>query len=270
MTELTYRQQILDWRKEREHGFRRENGWLALAGLFWLKQGPNRIGSDPACAIRLPTRAPAWIGDLELNGDAVRFQPALMVKVKINDKPAKPVILKPDTSADPTFITVDDLCLVVIQHGARLGVRLWDNQRAERRERPPRRWYEIDPSFRFSGRYSPYASPSRSLFPDVSGEIIEENVAGFISFEHQDKPYRLDVTMEKDGSLFIRFWDPTSKTTSYPSGRYLTANPGDDGSLILDFNYSYNPPCAFTEYATCVFAPEQNRLDFEIQAGEAY
>ncbi|MBI3163558.1 MAG: DUF1684 domain-containing protein [Chloroflexi bacterium] len=43
-----------------------------------------------------------------------------------------------------------------------------------------------------------------------------------------------------------------------------------DGRIFLDFNKAYNPPCAFTDFATCVFAPEQNHLNFKVAAGETY
>ena len=53
------------------------------------------------------------------------------------------------------------------------------------------------------------------------------------------------------------------------AGRYLdVARPGPDGKAVIDFNRAYNPPCAFTQFATCPLPPNENRLDLAITAGE--
>jgi len=151
-----------------------------------------------------------------------------------------------------------------------MGIRMWDNLRAERQGFPLREWYEINESFIFQAEYRPYDQPRVSFFPDLTGEKTELLVDGAISFSHGAREYSLDVTREDGQSFFIRFWDPTSESNSYPTGRYLITDPPENGKVVLDFNFGYNPPCAFTDFATCVFAPEQYRLDFSILAGETY
>ena len=72
---------------------------------------------------------------------------------------------------------------------------------------------------------------------------------------------------EKD--YFIIFKDGTSGKETYGAARYLYAHPPDEnGMTIVDFNKAYNPPCAFTPYATCPLPPPQNRLKIRIEAGE--
>jgi uncharacterized protein len=109
-----------------------------------------------------------------------------------------------------------------------------------------------------------------AYFPDLTGEKSEFPVEGYLSFEFDEKKYKLDINKEDDGTVFLRFWDPTSEDETYPTGRYLVADVDKDGSIFLDFNKAYCPPCAFTDFATCVFAPEQNHLDFRVTAGETY
>jgi uncharacterized protein (DUF1684 family) len=157
----------------------------------------------------------------------------------------------------------------VIQRGNKIGVRLWDNQREQRKTFPPRVWFEIDKAYRLAAAYATYERPKKAYFPDLTGEKAEFPVEGYLTFEFSGKRYRLDANKEEDGSLFIRFWDPTSKDETYPSGRYLVAEERN-GALFLDFNKAYSPPCSITDYATCVFAPEQNHLDFRVNAGEKY
>ncbi|MBL0344799.1 DUF1684 domain-containing protein [Candidatus Villigracilis affinis] len=270
MTSKTYRQTLNEWRQERDKTIRQENGWLSLAGLYWLKLGKNQFGSDLKCEVQLPARVPAVVGYLEYNGKSVSLRTIDGHKVYVNDKHTDFAILQPDISENPSFIKLEDVCLVVIQRGNRLGVRMWDNQREERRSFPARAWYDIDEQYRIPATFTPYERPKMAYFPDITGEKSEFPVEGYLSFEFGGNHYQLDINKEDDGTLFIRFWDPTSKDETYPTGRYLIADVEADGKIFIDFNRSYSPPCAFTDFATCVFAPEQNHLDFRVQAGELY
>ncbi len=270
MTSKTYRQTINEWRKERDETIRKENGWLALSGLYWLKLGKNQLGSDAKSEIQLPGRIPANIGYLEYNGKSVTLRTNPNQKVAVNDKQTDFAILQPDISENPSFINLQDVRLVVIQRRNRLGVRMWDNQREERRSFPARTWYDIEEDFHIPATYTAYDHPKMAFFPGLTGEKSEFHVEGYLSFEFKGNHYQLDINKEDDGTLFVRFWDPTSKDETYPTGRYLTADQEIDGKTFIDFNKAYNPPCAFTDFATCVFAPEQNHLDFRVTAGETY
>ncbi len=270
MTSQTYRQTINAWRRERDEIIRRENGWLSLSGLYWLKLGKNQVGSDPKSEIQLPERVPANIGHLEYNGRSVTFRAAPGQNIQVNDKQTDFAILQPDISETPSYIRREDIQLVVIQRGNRMGVRIWDNQREERRSFPARSWFDIDETFRIPATFTPYDRPKMAFFPDITGEKSEFPVEGYLSFKFGENYYQLDINEEDDGTLFIRFWDPTSKDEAYPTGRYLIADAESNGNIFIDFNKAYNPPCAFTDFATCVFAPEQNHLDFRDAAGETY
>ncbi len=270
MTSKTYRQVLNEWRAERDETIRRENGWLALVGLFWLKLGKNQFGSDPKCEVQLHERVPAFAGTIEYNGKSVSLRTSAGEKVYVNDKPVDFAILQPDISENPSFITLQGIRLVVIQRGNRLGVRVWDNEREERRSFPARTWYDVDEKFRVPATYIPYEKPKMAYFPDLTGEKSEFPVEGYIAFEFEGNHYQLDINKEDDGTLFIRFWDLTARDESYPTGRYLIADIDSDGKIFVDFNKAYSPPCAFTDFATCVFAPEQNHLDFRVTAGETY
>ena len=268
MTPQTYRQALLEWRKERDETIRRENGWLSLSGLYWLKLGKNKIGSDPNSEIQLPDRVPATIGELEYNGRSVAFRAAPGQQVQVNKKTVDFSILQPDISENPSFIQLMDIQLVVIQRGNRMGVRMWDNQREERRSFPARTWYDIDEKFRVAATYTAYAQPKKAYFHDLTGEKSEFPVEGYLSFEFGGNHYQLDINKEDEETYFVRFWDPTCNTETYPTGRYLIADIEPGNKIFIDFNKAYSPPCAFTDFATCVFAPEQNHLDFKVTAGE--
>jgi uncharacterized protein len=270
MANKTYRQTINDWRKERDENIRKENSWLALAGLYWLKLGKNQFGSDPKNEVQLPERIPANMGYFEYNGRSVSLRTNSGQKVEVNDKPTDFAILQPDISENPSYIKLEGIQMVVIQRGNRMGVRMWDNQSEKCASFPARTWYDIDEAFNLPAAFTAYDHPKMAYFPDLTGERAEFPVEGYVSFEYNGQSHQLDINKEDDGTLFLRFSDLTSQDETYPTGRYLVADVQPDGNIFIDFNKAYNPPCAFTDFATCVFAPEQNHLNFRVTAGETY
>ena len=270
MAPKEYENEILQWRASRYEGLVRENGWLALAGLGWLREGRNLVGSNPMCEVILPEYAPTFIGVVELKGKTARFQAAEGVRVHVNGRLASKAILKSSQEAKPTFITWNDIRMVLHTHADNYAIRIWDNQRKGRFTLPPLKWFPINKAFRFPARYTRYPSPKEIPHEDMFGEWVEDTIDGYITFKYNRITYKLDVTEEKDHKLFIRFRDETSNKETYPPSRYCRTTPVKDGKVILDFNYSYSPPCAFTEYATCIFAPQQNHLPFRVEAGEIY
>lgn len=270
MTNKDYENEVLQWRARKYDDLVRDNGWLALAGLFWLKRGRNLVGSNPMCEVTLPERAPTFLGLVELKGKAAHFQAAEGVRVEINGKQAQKTILKSSKEPKPSFITWKEIRMVLHEHAGKFAIRVWDNKRAERFSLPPLKWFPIDRHFRFNGRYKRYPDPKTSGQPDTFGDTVEDRMDGYISFTFEGQKHKLDVTETKDNKLFIKFKDLTSGKETYPPSRYCYTRPVEDGKVILDFNFSYSPPCAFTEYATCIFAPPQNRLPFRVEAGEIY
>jgi uncharacterized protein (DUF1684 family) len=81
--------------------------------------------------------------------------------------------------------------------------------------------------------------------------------------------YKLDVLAGGDDEFFVIFGDLTNTKETYGAGRYMyVKHPDANGHVIVDFNKAYNPPCAFTAFATCPLPPKQNILPVEVKAGE--
>ncbi len=270
MKDLEYEQQILKWQAKKYDELVRENGWLALAGLSWLKEGRNLIGSNPLCEVVLPDRAPTFLGIVTMKGKAAQFQTAEGVRVEVNGKVAGKTALKSNQEAHPSFITWNEMRMVLHEHAGRYAIRIWDNQRTERFLLPPLKWFPINKHFRISARFTRYTEPKQSGQPDTFGDTVEDRMDGYISFTFEGKKYKLDVTETKSHTLFIKFKDLTSSKETYPPSRYYYTEPVTDHKVTLDFNHAYSPPCAFTPYATCIFAPQQNSLPFRVEAGEIY
>ena len=270
MTNKEYEDLVLEWRAKKYEALVRENGWLALTGLHWLKEGRNLIGSNPLCEVSLPESAPTFLGVIEKKGKTVRFQATEGVPVEINGKSVAKTILKSTQEEHPSYITWNKIRLALHEHAGRYAMRVWDNAREERFSLPPLKWFPINKGLRFHVRYTDYAGPKASGQPDVFGDTVEDRMDGFIAFTYEGKKYKLDVTKVKDEKLFLKFKDLTSGRETYPPSRYLYTEPVQDHKVFLDFNFAYSPPCAFTPYATCLFAPIQNHLPFRVEAGEIY
>jgi uncharacterized protein (DUF1684 family) len=270
MASSEYEEQILRWRAKKYNDLVGENGWLALAGLSWLKPGRNLVGSNPMCEVTLPERAPTFLGVIEMSGKTIRLQVADGVPVQVNGKPVQKAVLKSNKDPKPSYITWNDMRMVLHEHAGRYAIRIWDNQRRHHFTLPLMKWFPINKQFRFHARYTPYPEPKVSGQPDTFGDTVEDRLDGYVSFHFEGKTYKLDATDVKDKKLFIKFRDLTSSKETYPPSRYCYTEPVQDGKVVLDFNYAYSPPCAYSEYATCIFAPQQNHLPFRVEAGEIY
>ncbi len=266
-----YEQRILQWRLERDDNLRRENGWLALAGLFWLEQGENRLGSASGSPILLPERLPATVATIRLDGKQAYLAVEPGVPLLVNGETVIETALIPDSARPSSFMTLDGLRMVVIDRPTGMGVRIWDNLREERRTHPGRQWFPINERLRLPARYERYPEPHKVLLPDVFGDMVEASMEGRVVFELDGQTYGLEASEEENARLEIHFQDLTTGKTTYPSGRYYYSPDTVQGEdYILDFNYSYSPPCAFTPFATCAFAPAENHLPIPIEAGEFY
>jgi len=266
-----YQEEILDWRAARDASIRRENSWLALAGLFWLKEGENRLGSDPSSDILLPPRLPAQLGSIHFDGKQAVLHPETEHVLQVNGRRPGKGPLKSDVEKDPSFITVDGIQMVLIQRAGGAAIRLWDNERSERHLFPSREWFPVNQALRLHARYTRFNAPHEAMLPNVFGEMEPAAMHGQVAFEIDGRTYTLDASEEEDATLSIHFQDLTNRNQTYPSGRYYdTQDPPTDGQVVLDFNYARNPPCAFTPFATCAFAPPGNHLPVSIEAGELY
>ncbi|MCC6299195.1 MAG: DUF1684 domain-containing protein [Anaerolineales bacterium] len=270
MTDEPYEKNVLKWREEVDNNLRRENGWLALAGLFWLRKGTNLIGSTPDADILLPARAPARLGAFEFDGNNVTLHVESDLPVEVNGVASKSAMLDADQEDVPSFITFSDMRMVVVRRSKGVGIRLWDNTREERRVFPPREWYPVKEAFRVPATFTRYATPQIVKMPDILGAIHDEPMQGYVSFELNGRKHELMVEELTDRRLFVQFMDETNGHASYPSGRYHYTEPHADRKTFVDFNKAYSPPCAFTDYATCTFPPQENHLRVAVEAGEIY
>lgn len=264
----TYQASVESWRRERETRLRAPDGWLTVAGLFWLKDGENRAGSNPSSEIVLPERrAPALMGIFDFHDGKTGFRAAGGAHVAVNGKPVLTATLKSDADGRPDMLQCGDFTMFVIKRGPRFGIRLRDLHSPMREQFHALTWYPIKEQYRVVAKFVPYGHPQKLAITNVLGQTEPEASPGYAVFQLMGHTYRLDPVTEGDHLFFI-FRDLTSAKTTYGAGRFLYADPPREGKVILDFNKAENPPCAFTPYATCPLPPRQNRLQVKIEAGE--
>jgi hypothetical protein len=259
-----YHAQEEEWRRERERKLTAELGWLSVAGLFWLKEGANTAGSAPGLDIVLPS-GPQRLGVFHLDAGRTRFAAEPGVRVLHQGRETGDVALRTDREGPPDRIAFDRLTLHVIHRGSRFGLRLTDSNSRFRRQFAGLRWFPVDPRYRVTARF--YPAPKRIPVPDILGGIERQESPGYVEFQLEGRALRLEpVWSEK--RLFFVLKDQTAGAETYPAGRFLYTDPPRDGRVLLDFNRTENPPCAFTPYATCPLPPRQNHLPIPIRAGE--
>ena len=267
-----YRAQIQKWRGDREVRLKADGGWLTLAGLFWLKDGPNRFGTDPAGDIVLPEgSAPAKAGVFELREGRVTLSLQPGVSGRVAATPVSGALaMRPDTSGSPDVLEMGTLSLTVIERGGRLGIRLKDKNSPVRKSFTGLKWFDVAEAYRVEARWVSYPQPKPVKVPNILGQTESMPSPGYADFTLNGKPIRLDGVLEDPHAeqLFFILRDQTSGKETYGAGRFLYADLPKSGKVVLDFNKAYNPPCAFTPYATCPLPPPQNWMPVRVEAGE--
>jgi uncharacterized protein len=229
-----------EWRAKYEAGLKAPDGWLSVAGLFWLHEGANTI--------ELPQKPIV----LRLDAGKVTFE-------------KRP--LKSDVSDHPDVLRFGDVTVTVIERGGKTGVRLRDPNAETRRDFTGCKWFPADSAWRVNARWIAYPKPKTIAITNILGMTDREPSPGYAEFTLEGKTLRLEPVID-DGELFFMFKDATSARTTYGAGRFLYAAIPKGNEVELDFNKAHNPPCAFTAFATCPLPPKQNILPVAVEAGE--
>ena len=259
-------ERINAWRKSRVTELTADDGWLTLVGLHWLRDGVNRAGSGPDANLPLPQTAPASLGTFTLIGGKVTFAAAPGMSVTVDGKPFD----KGELVLDKTVLASGSLRMLAIKRGPRIGLRVRDLANPARTAFTGVDSFPIDESSRVEARFEPFNPPKQVPIVNVLGDVIDTPSPGRLIFRLHDAEYALDAIVDDpaEPDLFVIFRDRTNGSSTYPAGRYLHVPLPVGGKTIIDFNQAYNPPCAFTAFATCPLPPKQNWLKTAVEAGE--
>ncbi len=276
-SDSAWSQSLIAWRAQREKEIAASDGWLTLIGMDWLKPGVNLVGTAADCGIRVQAQAPEHIGLLTVSGNTVQLlapSGGFPEGLTVDGALAREGPLTID-GAKPSTIAWHGLSMMVLDRGGRYALRIKDADTPARSSFHGLKWYDPDPRFRVTAQWTPFYPAKVEKIPTVLGTTLDLPSPGYAAFVLDGQPYRLQPVIEAgdERELFFILRDRTSETTTYSTGRYLHAELPDHGldqpgKVVLDFNLLYNPPCAYTTFATCPLPPEENRLLVSIPAGE--
>lgn len=270
-----YVAEIEEWREKRLARLTADDGWLTLTGLYWLEPGVNSFGSGEDNVVVLPDATiPTVAGRLVLDPEggviAIGEEGA---RVNLNGEPLAEAKLHTDAEGEPDVITAGRIQFYIIDREGRLGARVKDPEAATRANFAGLQYFPIDTAFRVEARLEPYDAPREVAVPTELGLDATYLAPGKLHFTIDGNEQTLEPFLSGPNNerYFLIFRDGNSGVTTYGAGRFLYSSAVDEsGTTILDFNLAYNPPCAFTPYATCPLAPPQNWLQASIEAGEKY
>lgn len=245
------------WRALRHEELSAPDSWLGLAGLFWLMPGVNRVGSADDCSVHLPI-GPAHLGDLLWQNDAVFWQ--------LPDGTVRE--LETDRLGQPATVNYENLAFFIVDRENQLAVRLRDRAWATTKPFAGLDYFDFVPDWCIEAEWQALSPLRQMELPNVSGELKMVEVSHQAVFELAGESIALLPVSVSQQEVFFVFRDQTSGKESYGAGRFLKAKPAVNGKISLDFNYAFNPPCAFTSYATCPLPPPENWLACPISAGE--
>lgn len=262
-----YEQEIMQWRQQRLDALMAPDSWLALAGLYWLQPGENSFGSDSSNQLVFPAKAPDFMGYFYQYPDSVVMRLSSSHPAAYQDSSITQFTLS--GHASPPLIRQGDLSWVLLQRGRRYGVRLWDSRHPKLQDTVQIEYFPLDPTWRIAAEWKQKIEKDTILMRNVLGMELPIEVEGSLQFDRDGNTYELLALDGGADELFLIFADATTGETTYSGGRYLyVPRPDSIGTTFIDFNKAYNPPCAFTDYATCLLPPAANRLVLPVEAGE--
>lgn len=268
--EADYARSVERWHAARIERLTAPNGWLSLVGLKWLRPGTNRIGSVADNDIVL-ARAPPHLGTIEWTQDGtLSIVLDRGTHATIDGEAVTSAILLDDSHAAPTTVAFGTVNFIAVDRDGRKGLRVRDSEAETRTRFAGIERFPVDPAWRIVADWQPLDPPFQLATGTVIGTIENYPAPGKAVLERDGRRFELYPVLEMPGDkeLFLIFADATSGRETYGAARFLYAEMPRDGKIVLDFNKAYNPPCAFTPYATCPLAPPENRLDLRVTAGE--
>ncbi len=131
------------------------------------------------------------------------------------------------------------------------------------------KYYPENPKLRIITPIGVYEDKQLVTMITSTGSAREYVKHGCFTFHVSEEPATLQVYQDADdGSLFLPFVDATAPEETYGAGRYVEVQALDDDKFLIDFNYAYNPYCAYNDKWSCPLTPKENRLKVRIEAGE--
>ena len=209
-TDISYIESIETYRINRLERLKSPTGWLNLAGLLWLTEGENTLGSDSANNIVFPEKAKKHLGKIILDEEGITFYPQPEADISINDESFDKKKLKTDADGEPDMVKHGNFAWYVIKRGDKFGIRLRDYNSPALQKLDSIPVYEIDQKWKIQARFINLEEAKKVKVPTVIGTEDEYNVTGKLEFKVEGKKQTL-IPFDSKSGFFIIFADETSQ-----------------------------------------------------------
>lgn len=269
-SDASYRRALEEGRRKTGETFKSEHGPLTLLIRFSPREGNWTIGSDSTCSLVVPSStAPRRVGEVTIKPGKAFLQFGPGVHATADGKPVRSLVADAQVT-EPITAGVGDLRFhLYFIRGNQVQISVSDPNSALRREAQPLSWFPIDKRYRLIADWVPFPHARQVMFLDNDGSSRERSLPGYVSFLIDGKKLRMTAILRPDNpKLFFVFGDTTNNHETYGAGRFLEADPPENGKVTLDFNTAHNPLCAYNHEYLCPVAPRENRLSVPVRAGE--
>ena len=267
----TFKSEHSAWVKERETELTQPDGWTSLIGLHWVESGPKTVGGAAGNDIRLLI-GPAKVGHVVPRDGSLFFTAEPGAGVTLDGKPVVgEVQLKPEGRAGGTKLAYDGGKgqITVIDRSGKLALRVRHADSPDRVHFKGLAVFPADEQWRVTAKFVPHPAGQTIAIVNLLGDVNDSPNPGYVEFEKSGTKWKLEATGDPAKGLSFVFKDATSGKETYGIGRFLKTGPvAADGTVVVDFNRAYNPPCAFTEYATCPLPPKENYFTLQDEKGK--
>lgn len=221
----SYMASVEQWQQDRLEGLKSKNGWLNLAGIYWLNDGVQTFGSDPSNDIIFPVKAPAFIGTLSIKDTSVHLSVNEEVELFYENEAVKELELSYDSSGNPSYLTHGDFAWYIMKRHHSLAIRLRDykNPSIEALDIIPS--YPIDPDYVVEARLAPFNEAKTITVPTPFQNYTQDyKCPGELHFKLKGKKMTL-LPFSSGDEYFIIISDLTSAIETYGAGRFMYAAP---------------------------------------------
>jgi uncharacterized protein len=271
-----YMAEIEAWRQDMDAQMRSPGpgGWLAIVGMYPLKEGLNTIGSAPDSDVLLPAGTPSRLGVVDFRDQHGTLTVTTKEPVLVDGIETKQAKLR--NYYEPggmSVVQVQQVSFGIMQWASDpYNIRVWDANSSKRLNFTGRVWFPIDPKYRVQGYFKPYTNQKQMTVDHTGGQTQELVNIGKVEFELMEHSFIFEAAASEKGPdyVWLLMRDATSGKSTYGAGRFMMARFVGDDTVELDFNKFYHPPCAFCDFTTCPMPPRDNVFPFAIEAGERY
>lgn len=261
---------IETWRAARVARLTAPDSWLTLIGRHRLAPGANTVGTAEDNSVRLAA-GPPYLATVTLASDrSVTLAPVVSALLEIDGVRTRATTKLDYLGAKPTRVTFGSANFYVMPRGPDLYLRVRDTEAPNLQHFAGIDYFPIDPAWRIEAAWVPFDPPRPVNITNMIGITEPAPVPGKAVFTRDGRTIELLPIDEGGDNLFFVLTDLTAGEETYGASRFLYAKKPQPGEtkVILDFNKMQNPPCAFTEFATCPLPPKENRIPLRVTAGE--